>query len=374
MNLQTYIATFISFLNGIVIPFMLGMAFLVFVINVFRFFILGGANSDSQEKARRLAVYGVGAFVFIIIFWGVVNLLTSSFGLQRFGETVARCSDYQCPDGNNPGGSIGTQPGQPFVGGVDPRSPEVGSGPSFPSTPGATIGDAPTTPNTPFQPSQPSAPVVNTDAFPELTADVTESDNGDIAIVSRMGGSAENFISYLPAIYGFRAQPIIAESVAALNNPLASNEERAIAAIRLENTNRITDNDLARYVGILDAEQRTSGQAELDISNLRQIAVVPTSEWDTLQADTYEGIIASVALNDDGFWTSESAERTGAEQQVSVIQQAATDIEKITTYDELISSKARISPAMANMMREDLITVINVERFFRGLPPLIGTV
>jgi hypothetical protein len=94
MNLQTYIATFISFLNGIVIPFMLGMAFLVFVINVFRFFILGGANPDSQEKAKQLAVYGVGAFVFIVIFWGVVNLVNSSFGIARFGEINSQCFDY----------------------------------------------------------------------------------------------------------------------------------------------------------------------------------------------------------------------------------------------------------------------------------------
>ncbi len=83
MNLQTYIADLISVLNSIVIPFMLGMAFLVFVINVFRFFILGGTNADSQDKAKRLAVYGVGAFVFIIIFWGIINLLANSFGLNR---------------------------------------------------------------------------------------------------------------------------------------------------------------------------------------------------------------------------------------------------------------------------------------------------
>jgi hypothetical protein len=108
MNLQTYIATFISFLNGIVIPFMLGMAFLVFVINVFRFFILGGANPDSQEKAKQLAVYGVGAFVLIIIFWGVVGLLTSSLGLTTRVPSDIPTSDYipsdyspsDCTDGN----------------------------------------------------------------------------------------------------------------------------------------------------------------------------------------------------------------------------------------------------------------------------------
>jgi hypothetical protein len=373
MNLQTYIATFISFLNGIVIPFMLGMAFLVFVINVFRFFILGGANPDSQEKAKQLAVYGVGAFVFIIIFWGVVGLLTSSFGLQLLGERESRCSDYQCPDGNNPGGSIGTQPGQPFVGGVDPRSPDVGGGLSFPSTPGATIGDAPTTPNTPSQPSQPSAPVVNTDAFPELTADVTESDNGDVAIISRMGGSAENFISYLPAIYDFQAQPIIAESVAALNNPLASNEERAIAAIRLENTNRITDNDLTRYIGVLNVDQTAMQAPQIDIAKLRPQANRPTEGLTTLVTETYVTMTNNIALNDASFWTSEARELAYAQEQVARIQQTQNDIQKMATFDMIMSDKARMSPAQITEMRANLISTINVERFFQGLPPLLET-
>lgn len=91
MGLQQYIINFILFVNGVVIPFLLGIAFLVFVINVFRFFILGGANSDSQEKARALAIYGVGAFVLILIFWGIVNLLVSSLGL---GGGAAPIFDY----------------------------------------------------------------------------------------------------------------------------------------------------------------------------------------------------------------------------------------------------------------------------------------
>ncbi len=91
MNIQTYIVELISFLNNVLIPFILGIAFLIFVINVFRFFILGATNQDSQEKARRLAVYGVGAFVFILIFWGIVNLLTSSLGLS---SQTAGTPDY----------------------------------------------------------------------------------------------------------------------------------------------------------------------------------------------------------------------------------------------------------------------------------------
>jgi hypothetical protein len=94
MNLQLYIAAFIEFLNSTIIPFMLGMAFLAFVINVIRFFVIGSSSPDSQAKAKSLAVYGIGAFVFIIVFWGIVGLLSSSLGLNTNRPSQIPSSDY----------------------------------------------------------------------------------------------------------------------------------------------------------------------------------------------------------------------------------------------------------------------------------------
>lgn len=78
----------ITFLNNVVIPFLFGIAFLFFVINVFRFFIFGGSNPDGQEKAKALAIYSVAAFVFLIVFWGVVNMMVSSIGLGGVDQTA----------------------------------------------------------------------------------------------------------------------------------------------------------------------------------------------------------------------------------------------------------------------------------------------
>jgi predicted PurR-regulated permease PerM len=95
MGLEQYIIALVTFINNIFIPFLLGLAFLFFVINAFRFFIVGGANADSKEKARSLAVYGVLAFVLIIVFWGIVNLLTGSLGLSGQGlPSDTPTSDY----------------------------------------------------------------------------------------------------------------------------------------------------------------------------------------------------------------------------------------------------------------------------------------
>ena len=80
-SLQGLIAGVGGFINEVLIPFTLGIAFLIFLINAVRFFIIGGNNTESQENARSLALYGIGAFVMILSLWGMVNLLASGIGL-----------------------------------------------------------------------------------------------------------------------------------------------------------------------------------------------------------------------------------------------------------------------------------------------------
>lgn len=80
---QNFLVNLVTFINNAVIPFLIGIAFLFFVYNAIRFFVLGGANEDDQDKAKALAIYGVAAFVFLIIFWGIVGMLSSSIGLDN---------------------------------------------------------------------------------------------------------------------------------------------------------------------------------------------------------------------------------------------------------------------------------------------------
>ena len=81
-NLETLLKGIVGFANNTLIPFLVGIAFLIFVINVFRYFILNGENEEGQENAKNLAVYSVAAFVFLLIFWGIVNILSTSSGLE----------------------------------------------------------------------------------------------------------------------------------------------------------------------------------------------------------------------------------------------------------------------------------------------------
>ncbi|MCF7815467.1 MAG: pilin [Candidatus Pacebacteria bacterium] len=80
MNIQTFLANILKFLDGALIPFLLSIAFLIFVWNAARFFIFAGGSEEGHEKARSMTIWSISAFVIIISLWGIVNLLVSGLG------------------------------------------------------------------------------------------------------------------------------------------------------------------------------------------------------------------------------------------------------------------------------------------------------
>lgn len=127
-SLQGLIAGIGGFINEVLIPFILGLAFLVFAVNAIRFFVIGGNNTEGQENARNLALYGVGAFVMILSLWGLVNLLANGIGLNEGpcinGDTIQ--SDYI--DTNPPCSSPRPQQRPANLNGNAPYNP-YGNGP-----------------------------------------------------------------------------------------------------------------------------------------------------------------------------------------------------------------------------------------------------
>lgn len=80
---QTLLEGVLKFIDTFLIPFIIGIGFLVFVWGMFQYFIAGGANDDAKEKGKSLMIYATLGFVLIIVFWGIVNLLTQSTGLDN---------------------------------------------------------------------------------------------------------------------------------------------------------------------------------------------------------------------------------------------------------------------------------------------------
>lgn len=75
---ERFLVNVLEFSNNILIPFIIGIGFLVFVFGVFRYFIAGGANDEKKEQGRSLMIYAILGFVLIVVFWGIINLLAGS--------------------------------------------------------------------------------------------------------------------------------------------------------------------------------------------------------------------------------------------------------------------------------------------------------
>lgn len=135
LSAQSFITKFLTFSNRVLIPFALGIAFLFFLINVIRFFVVNGAEEEGRKNAKNLAIYSVLAFVVLIVFWGVINLLAGSTTLN--GQTAPTPDYVQKNEGNanrNRGNSTGA--GEAAA----PTTPGTAGTPTTPSTGGGTDG------------------------------------------------------------------------------------------------------------------------------------------------------------------------------------------------------------------------------------------
>lgn len=78
----------LEFINGVLLPLILGIAFLMFVWGVFQFFILGGSDEEAQSKGKSLMIYAVAGFVLILSFYGIVNVITNGLGFNSADNTI----------------------------------------------------------------------------------------------------------------------------------------------------------------------------------------------------------------------------------------------------------------------------------------------
>ena len=80
---QTFIGNFIIFINGTLICLSYLGLFLFFIVNAFRFFILGSNNQEGQEKAKALFTLYMLLLLFYNSFLGNNKLSFNHFDLGR---------------------------------------------------------------------------------------------------------------------------------------------------------------------------------------------------------------------------------------------------------------------------------------------------
>jgi Type IV secretion system pilin len=87
-GLQNIIPALLGFIDSYLIPFLLSIAFLIFVWNAIKYFVIEGDSEDGRKNAKNLALYSIAAFVFIISFWSIVNILTSGIGFDNCNNDI----------------------------------------------------------------------------------------------------------------------------------------------------------------------------------------------------------------------------------------------------------------------------------------------
>lgn len=102
MKQLTDIATsIIDFINGVAVPLVFALAFIVFIFGVFRYYIAGGDNPEKRKNGTQLIMYSVLGFAVMIVVWGLVNLVVHTF---NFSDTTRP----NLPTFGNPSGTGGS--------------------------------------------------------------------------------------------------------------------------------------------------------------------------------------------------------------------------------------------------------------------------
>jgi hypothetical protein len=77
--------TIIYIINGILVPVLFALAFIVFLYGVAKTYIFSAGEAAEVERGHKLILWGIIGFVVMISLWGLVNVVASTFGLGGVG-------------------------------------------------------------------------------------------------------------------------------------------------------------------------------------------------------------------------------------------------------------------------------------------------
>ncbi len=79
----------INTINGVLVPVLFAVAFIVFLWGAFKTFILGAGSDEVKEQGKNLMLWGLIGFFVMVSIWGLVNILT---GTINFGNSTGPTS------------------------------------------------------------------------------------------------------------------------------------------------------------------------------------------------------------------------------------------------------------------------------------------
>ena len=76
--------TVLYLINDVAVPVLFAVAFIVFLYGVAKAYIFSKGEPAEVAKGHKLILWGIVAFVVMISIWGLVNVVSSTFGLDGF--------------------------------------------------------------------------------------------------------------------------------------------------------------------------------------------------------------------------------------------------------------------------------------------------
>lgn len=77
-----YTDKIIEFINYVLVPLLMAIAFIVFLWGIYKAFILNAASESDKNDGKKFAMWGIIGFVIIVSVWGLVALVREVFMLN----------------------------------------------------------------------------------------------------------------------------------------------------------------------------------------------------------------------------------------------------------------------------------------------------
>jgi hypothetical protein len=81
-EINTFVGKISTFINSTLIPLLFGIALLVFLWGIFKYFILGGGDEGKREEGKQLMLYAIIGFVVMVSVFGIVNMIANGLGFS----------------------------------------------------------------------------------------------------------------------------------------------------------------------------------------------------------------------------------------------------------------------------------------------------
>lgn len=76
--------TIVYIINAILVPLLFAVAFIMFLYGVASKYIFSHGDPGKAEEGHKLILWGLIGFVVMISLWGLVNVVSATFGLQGY--------------------------------------------------------------------------------------------------------------------------------------------------------------------------------------------------------------------------------------------------------------------------------------------------